>query len=326
MSESVVSSENFGGACYTTSERGNLVFASSTLEEGGFFVALGPDGEEEYRIKPEEGEIDRLDLSPDGKLMLMRITSAENSADADVWVRDLRRGTMTRITSGEHIDNPTWSPDGERFAYIRNPDTLVIRAFRGRREVLLETPVDTSAHIHDWSPDGELLFLTISNGADRDIHMMPVSAPEDMYVLVTDNAFNIHGGFSPDSKWIVHASTVTGQAQVYMRSVEVGGDSYQVSTDEAVWPDWSPDGTAIYFSANGKLMAVDVDWSGDRPELGLPRAHRDIALRSGRRTANQYTVRADGGFYFMGENTVGTSADVALDLVAGWRGLILGEQ
>jgi Tol biopolymer transport system component len=326
VSESVVASDNFGAACYTTSERGNLVFAANSLEEGGFFVALDPDGNEEYRFRSEEGEMGRLDLSPDGKFMLMQIQSAENSADSDIWVRDLRRETMTRITSGENADCPRWSPNGDRIAYIRESSTLVIRASRGRREVLLETEVDDSARMHDWSPDGELLMLSISNGVDQDIYMIPVSAPEDMYALVTDNAFNVHGGFSPDSKWIVHMSTVTGTAEVYMCSVEVGGDSYQISTGEAVWPDWSPDGTAIYFAANGQLMAVDVDWSGDRPELGLPRVHREINLRSGRRSANQYTVRADGGFYYMGEDDVGSLGDVALDLVAGWRQLILGEQ
>ena len=60
-------------------------------------------------------------LSPDGQRVSVRIAEA----DGDVWILELARGTLTRLTFEGINARPLWSPDGGRiiFGSIRLPAT-----------------------------------------------------------------------------------------------------------------------------------------------------------------------------------------------------------
>ena len=56
-------------------------------------------------------------LSPDGT----RIALDCQDEERDIWIWDLVRETMTRLTFDEADDNyPLWTPDGERVAFSSN--------------------------------------------------------------------------------------------------------------------------------------------------------------------------------------------------------------
>ena len=65
--------------------------------------------ERSYQIGPR--------LSPDGRrLAFLDITS---SGEYDVWILDLERGTVERLTTDQGRDSePIWSPDSTRIAYL----------------------------------------------------------------------------------------------------------------------------------------------------------------------------------------------------------------
>ena len=96
-----------------------------------------------YSIYPDSGagEIDLVDLqgmrkrltvskgddrpasfSPDGKKLLFITTRWNSNGWSDVAILDVASGSVSRVTRGDATyDRPTWSPDGTRIAYTREP-------------------------------------------------------------------------------------------------------------------------------------------------------------------------------------------------------------
>jgi eukaryotic-like serine/threonine-protein kinase len=59
-------------------------------------------------------------LSPDGRRVAVDI----RESNIDVWVGDLTRGTLERLTFDEREDeSPVWHPDGARIAFAGRRDT-----------------------------------------------------------------------------------------------------------------------------------------------------------------------------------------------------------
>jgi hypothetical protein len=82
-------------------------------------------------------------LSSDGK----RFAVFRPEGGGDIWITDLERGTNTRLTLDPGIDNePLWSPDGSRIAFVSNRDGGIFNiyqkssGFTGEDELLLKTP------------------------------------------------------------------------------------------------------------------------------------------------------------------------------------------
>jgi serine/threonine protein kinase len=78
---------------------------------------------------------------------------------SDVWVRDLRRGILTRLTVDPAVDRfPTWTPDGKTIIFSSNRGSQTLDLFMrpassdGRDEVLLAD--DAVKHPLAVSPDG----------------------------------------------------------------------------------------------------------------------------------------------------------------------------
>ena len=59
-------------------------------------------------------------LSPDGSRVAVQIDDGDN----DIWVWDLGRETLTRVTTDAGVDHaPLWMPDGQRLIFTRGNTT-----------------------------------------------------------------------------------------------------------------------------------------------------------------------------------------------------------
>src|SRR5712692_3459912 len=99
-------------------------------------------------------------VSPDGKWVAYVVTSVdmnENASDADVWLVSTAGGDPIRLTTSKKNDNqPRWSPDGKRLAFIsareEKPQIFLISPFGGEAEKLTESK--SGVQSFQWSPDG----------------------------------------------------------------------------------------------------------------------------------------------------------------------------
>ena len=124
-----------GTASFDLTGDGSLVYVAGRGPDasgGATLVWVDRDGQETPVPLPPRGYND-LNLSPDGTRAAFVVADGANQ---DVWVAELDRGTLARITSDPALDvAPRWSPDGRRIAFASNRT--------GSWEVLLRAPDGT---------------------------------------------------------------------------------------------------------------------------------------------------------------------------------------
>ena len=114
------------------------------------------------RLKAESRSYSDPRVSPDGRRIAAHLLFDLD----DVWVADVGRGTLTRISveAGED-ETPAWSPDGRYVAWSGSRAGVTRGVFRrladgsGGEELLWQTEAHT--HVNDWTPDGRVLVLQL---------------------------------------------------------------------------------------------------------------------------------------------------------------------
>jgi DNA-binding winged helix-turn-helix (wHTH) protein/dipeptidyl aminopeptidase/acylaminoacyl peptidase len=211
-----------------------------------------------------------LSLAPDGRRVAATIPSG---GSVDVWVGDLERGTLTRLTAEGTNVEPIWTPDGRHVLYASD---------RGGRFDIYRQAADGSApaerlwsHPADeapgsWSPDGRTLaFFRVGPGTSADIHLM--TDGEGERPLVVTRASESTPRISPDGRWLAYQSNESGRQEIYVRALE-GAGRIQVSADGGTAPAWVPGGADLMYRKGSRWLAVPVSAGPDGgPSAGRPR-------------------------------------------------------
>ncbi|HEY7573864.1 MAG TPA: protein kinase, partial [Thermoanaerobaculia bacterium] len=203
-----------------------------------------------------------ISLSPDGKWLAAAIGSPELGT-TDIWVRDLSRGTNTRVTFDPTDEfNAVWAPDGKIF-YSSDREGLYHLYRRpasgsGEEEEVLKDGHDkwvTSA-----ASDGSaILFSSFDAPTGFDIQVHALGGDGKTEVFRKTPFVEGTARFSPDSRWIAYAAGGSGRSEVFVAARSQSARPVQVSTEGGIDPQWSPDGRELYFfSRDGKLMASAI--------------------------------------------------------------------
>jgi serine/threonine-protein kinase len=84
----------------------------------------------------------------------------------------------------------------------------------------------------------------------------PKAGKPEPYVV--SDAFEFFPAFSPDGRWIAHASLEEDAYQIYVRQYPESGRKWRVSDQGGTVAEWSPDGRRLFYeSLDHRVMAVD---------------------------------------------------------------------
>jgi Tol biopolymer transport system component len=250
-------------------------------------------------------------LSPDGRRVAAHLWDQDN----DVWVGDLGRGALTRITYSVEAEEetPVWSPDGRDLAYAatRGNGRFVYRKSADGGASTPETKIWESkehSHVNSWSRDGRTLLVQIRRDKTlEDVVAVDVGTGVAKDVLASQ--FSEGGArFSPDGRSIAYASDESGRFEVYVQPYPALNTRAVVSTSGGVEPVWSPDGRKLYFRSPENLMVAEITtaspiaFSQPRPLFadhftrtqGLMHTHYDVA-RDGRLLMIESPTGSPGG-------------------------------
>lgn len=133
-------------------------------------------GRAEVLAIPERAYESELDFSPDGRFLAL----VDTRANFDIWLWDLERQILSRLTRGGNNQAPTWGPDSKSLIFATDR-----RSTDGKD--LYWTPIDGSGPEEvlyqfeetvwpgSWSADGRhLVYSKEVPGHLYDLWMLPI--------------------------------------------------------------------------------------------------------------------------------------------------------
>jgi serine/threonine protein kinase len=293
----------------STSASGTIVFRAGSPGLGRQLAWFDRSGTELRRAGAES--VDRYGprLSPDGRTVaLTRIVDG----NSDVWLMDLQRGVMPRLTSDAASEHSAiWSPDGSQIAYSSDKsgfDNIYLKpaSGAGREELLAtEAPPDvTGRSPSDWSRDGRyLLYRTQSAKTRYDLWARRLDGSAPSFPVAQTEADDRDGAFSPDGKWVAFESDESGRFEIYVQRFPEPGPKWPMSSSGGAQVVWSLDGKELfYISLDGQLMAVSVRLDAERQVVEADAPVALFATHVGNPVSvfrQQYMLSPDGrGFLF----------------------------
>jgi len=255
---------------FSASENGVIAYQSGSYE--CVLRWVNRHGEQISAL-PVKGDYRQMSLSPDETMLAFTRVDWPVS---NVWLTELSRGTITRLTSDRANDwYPIWSPDGRRVVFSSTRDGSLDLYERdatgaGSDGVLLRSAALKS--LSSWSRDGRFLAYWVSDPTTQnDIWILPLSGDRKPFAFLQTEYDELHPAFSPDGHWIAYTSDESGRQEVYVRSFEGApagtGGKWRISTDGGSHPKWRADGKELFYLApDRKLMSAEI-----RPGPGLNR-------------------------------------------------------
>ena len=267
-----------GAADFAVAGNGSLVYHPGG---GGFVVRrtlvwVDRTGREEPLSAPARPYV-LPRISPDGTRIAVLVRDQVN----DIWVWDLARQTLTRLTSDSAVDfAPVWVPDSRRLILASSragASNLYWQAADGTGEVERLTESPNGQFPETITPDGRYVLFredtTTETGSD--ISAVSLQTPRTVSPIVRTMFNDRNAQVSPDGRWLAYDSNESGREEIYVQAVpEVGTGRWLISTGGGRVPLWSRDSRQLFYLApDGVLMAVRVEagpaWRTNTPTSAL---------------------------------------------------------
>jgi len=207
-------------------------------------------------------------ISPDGKYIIFSrgwVDKMNDRQASNLWMANTDGSRVRELTHGNWRDSsPVWSPDGNKIAFLSNRDgtNQVHVMWLDTREVAQLTHFEHSPGGLTWSPDGKTLaFTAFIEDTDP---ILPVKLPKfprgaklAKKAVIVDRLSWGRDGTGPTKKGYTHIFTI---------DAELGGTPRQITSGKYSHngPEWSTDGSKIYFSG---ILKPDAEYQQRDSEI-----------------------------------------------------------
>jgi Tol biopolymer transport system component len=312
-----------GGAVQlAVADDGTLAYVPGTMQGPERPLAfVGRDGGQPEALKIPARDYINLALSPDQTQVAAQIDDGD---DADVWVAEIARGTLTRVTRDAGFDGfPIWSRDGESIVFASHREgrwTLQRRSADGTGDTALMTAFDSSvtrAGPYAWSSDGSTLLF----GADEVIGATTASSKGEWKPVI--RSAGGAAAVSPNGRWIAYTSSDSGAPEVYLQRFPAG-QRHIVSVGGGRNPRWARDTGELFYLRGGPpnaVMRVAIRSSRDGGvDIGTPEVFAEFRFFSRQGGGTAYDVTPDGKrLLVITRGDEGTASDVQrINVVVNW--------
>jgi Tol biopolymer transport system component len=286
----------------------------------GTLVWVHRTGEAEPLLTPPRHFISAR-LSPDGQRIALGI-------EFDIWVYDIVRDALTRLTFEGTNLAPLWTPDGRRITYRYAGSASAEAEIRwkladgsGGEETLVSD--ERIYETDSWSADGTVLtFTNVGSETGPDIWTLTMDENREPRPFLQTPFAETSPMISPDAHWMTYVSNESGQPEVYVQPFPGPGGKWQISTDGGVNPMWARNGRELFYESGDRLMVADIT---TQPAFaaGSPNV---LFAGNGQyfqgATSARYDISADGQRFLMireGGGSDQTTAPPQIIVIQNWQ-------
>ena len=252
--EGVAMSHVTGAVDYDLSDNGTLIYVPGQI--GGTehrIASIDRQGRMETLVDTRRTFQNAM-ISPDGRYLAVGILGAFDS----VWLYDIARGTLSKLTTEGNNLRPRWSPGGDAIAFVSSRDgdyNLFVQPTDGIGTAIALDPRETIKLPASWTPDGRsVLFAQLG-----DLWIASVEPPHDARILLGEEPREAEPVLSPDGHWLAYTSDESGGNEVYLRRYPELDRKVQVSVSGGNEPAMGNQ-TVESFSLSERLaLARDLD-------------------------------------------------------------------
>ncbi|HTL45624.1 MAG TPA: protein kinase [Vicinamibacterales bacterium] len=323
--DGVLTSGNTGAAEFSLSRHGDLAYVPGTATGGHrTLVWVDRTGKATPLPLPSASYLYPR-LSPDGRSIAVEIEGPNH----DLYVYDLARAILTKITTDGQSHDPVWAPDSKRLAFrswVAGGMTMwMMPADRSAPPSRLD-PSGTRQSPVSFSPDGRFLsFDQKDRQTGDDAWVLPLEAGAKPTAIAQSRFGEGSAKFSPDGRSLAYASTESGKAQVYVQPFPGPGPKLQVSRDGGFDPVWRRSGGELYYRSDNKMMSVSISTS-PRLEASAPKVLWEAEYSDGAASScgmpgvssSNYDVTADGQRFLMVRDDDANVAGTRVVVVLNW--------
>ena len=296
----------YGEGDFAVARDGTLVYvdvtAGSQSARARTLVWVDRTGKEEPITAPTRSyEAPRI--SPDDKQIALAITDQES----DIWVWDLLRADLRRLTFEPGVDTfPVWTPDSQRIVYSSQSGGTLNVWWKAANDTGSAERLTTSAN-NQWpssiSSDGKQIVLTqLTPTMGRDLMLLTLDGSHRVTPLLQTPFDELRGVISPDGHWLAYESDSSGQSEIWVRPFPNTSDApYQISTSGGTRPVWAHHGKELFFmGVDNTLMGVPVEATATKWNAGTPTKLLESRYYTGGGNPNRsYDVSPDGRRFLM---------------------------
>jgi hypothetical protein len=318
-----------GAGDFAVATDGTLVYVDVPGSLGAnarTLVWVDRTGKEEPVAAPPPRAYEHPRLSPDGT----RVALFSNDQEDDLWIWDLGRATLTRLTLDPgQAYFPLWTPNGRRIIFSSNRGgqfNLWWQAADGTGAAERLTTSSSAQFPTGITPDGTAVVYDQGTPTmGRDLLQLALDGTRQLTPLLQTKFDEQNGIVSPDGRWLAYESNSSGPSgrlEIYVRPFpNVGGGQWQVSTAGGRQPLWARSGNELfYFGSDSTLLRVPVEARGATLNAGTPMKLFEGRYYTGVGTGRAYDVSPDGQRFLMIKATGAdaTAAPPSLIVVQHW--------
>jgi len=297
-----------GAAEFSVSGTGALAYVpGGATNDGRSLVWVTRRGHEEPVVAAPTRAYTYPRVSPDGSRVALDIRDQQQ----DLWIWDLARQTLTRLTDAPAEDQyPVWMPDSRSVIFTSaraSVPNLYGQAANTTGTVARLTTNPTPQWPLSISPDGTRLIVREpgpTTGNDLRVLRLdpaaPLGTPGGQTEPLLQRPFNEENGeLSPDGHWLAYQSNESGRFEIAVRPFpDVDAGHWTISNSGGTSPLWARSGRELfYLDGAGAMTRVPIH-TAPTFSAGIPTKVFDTRYFNGG-NGRSYDVSPDGQRFLM---------------------------
>jgi eukaryotic-like serine/threonine-protein kinase len=259
-----------------------------------------------------------LTISPDGRFLATTIMG-----DVwNVWLYDLERGVLSRLTFEGDNRDPIWTADSKRVIYVsfRNGHFGIFwKPMSGGRPEEKLAATDSLPWPTSCSRDGRWFTYDVGPPSPATgVYLLPLVGERKPTLMIAE-PFAAAAMISPDGKWAAYESTESGRSEIYVRQFPSGETKWQISTEGGIRPKWSANGRELFFRTGGirgesTLMGVAIQ---TEPSLIAAKPRPLFQFRYAQ-AGHDYAVLPDGQHFICIRESERETTATQVNVIVNW--------